>query len=145
MLKFTTTVALLFGIYQVAQNVIVVTASLVSSVVVDEEPNTIISEVREQLKQAENGSLVDVAVGSTFLSTLVAAVTAAELVDTLNGDGPFTVFGTSLYSLHLHLVVSFLFISHVHIMHFVCCIDYSNHLVNYRYHHHHHHHCSSNK
>ena len=99
MLKFTTTVALLFGIYQAAQNVIVVTASLVSSVVVDEEPNTIISEVREQLKQAENGSLVDVAVGSTFLSTLVAAVTAAELVDALNGDGPFTVFGTSLYSM----------------------------------------------
>ena len=125
MLKFTTTVALLFGIYQAAQNVIVVTASLVSSVVVDEEPNTIISEVREQLKQAENGSLVDVAVGSTFLSTLVAAVTAAELVDTLNGDGPFTVFGTSLYSLHLHLVVSFLFISHVHIMHLLFVVSIS--------------------
>ena len=26
------------------------------------------------------------------LSTLVAAVTAAGLVDTLNGDGPFTIF-----------------------------------------------------
>ena len=137
--------ALLFGIYQAAQNVIVVTASVVSSVVV-EEPKTIIAEVREQLKQAEaaEGTIVDVAVGNEDFSTLVAAVTAAELVDTLNGDGPFTVFGTSLYSLHLHLVVSFLFISHVHIMHFVCCIDYSNHLVNYRYHHHHHH-CSSNK
>ena len=101
MLKFTTTVALLFGIYQAAQNVIVVTASLVSSVVVDEEPNTIISEVREQLKQAEaaEGTIVDVAVGNEDFSTLVAAVTAAELVDALNGDGPFTVFGTSLYSM----------------------------------------------
>ena len=100
MLKFTTTVALLFGIYQAAQNVIVVTASVVSSVVV-EEPKTIISEVREQLKQAEaaEGTIVDVAVGNEDFSTLVAAVTAAELVDALNGDGPFTVFGTSLYSM----------------------------------------------
>ena len=100
MLKFTTTLSLLFGIYQAAQNVIVVTASVVSSVVV-EEPKTIISEVREQLKQAEaaEGTIVDVAVGNEDFSTLVAAVTAAELVDALNGDGPFTVFGTSLYSL----------------------------------------------
>ena len=100
MLKFTTTLALLFGIYQAAQNVIVVTASVVSSVVV-EEPKTIISEVREQLKQAEaaEGTIVDVAVGNEDFSTLVAAVTAAELVDALNGDGPFTVFGTSLYSM----------------------------------------------
>ena len=100
MLKFTTTLALLFGIYQAAQNVIVVTASVVSSVVV-EEPKTIIAEVREQLKQAEaaEGTIVDVAVGNEDFSTLVAAVTAAELVDALNGDGPFTVFGTSLYSI----------------------------------------------
>ena len=100
MLKFTTTLAFLFGIYQAAQNVIVVTASVVSSVVV-EEPKTIISEVREQLKQAEaaEGTIVDVAVGNEDFITLVAAVTAAELVDALNGDGPFTVFGTSLYSM----------------------------------------------
>ena len=100
MLKFTTTLAFLFGIYQAAQNVIVVTASVVSSVVV-EEPKSIISEVREQLKQAEaaEGTIVDVAVGNEDFSTLVAAVTAAELVDALNGDGPFTVFGTSLYSM----------------------------------------------
>ena len=100
MLKFTTTLAFLFGIYQAAQNVIVVTASVVSSVVV-EEPKTIIAEVREQLKQAEaaEGTIVDVAVGNEDFSTLVAAVTAAELVDALNGDGPFTVFGTSLYSM----------------------------------------------
>ena len=100
MLKFTTTLALLFGIYQAAQNVIVVTASVVSSVVV-EEPKTIIAEVREQLKQAEaaEGTIVDVAVGNEDFITLVAAVTAAELVDALNGDGPFTLFGTSLYSI----------------------------------------------
>lgn len=38
------------------------------------------------------GTIVDVAAGNEDFSTLVTAVTAAELVETLNGDGPFTVF-----------------------------------------------------
>ena len=37
-------------------------------------------------------TVVDVAVGSKDHTTLVAAVTAAGLVDTLKGAGPFTVF-----------------------------------------------------
>lgn len=37
-------------------------------------------------------SIVDLAVATPTLSTLVAAVTAAELVETLEGPGPFTVF-----------------------------------------------------
>ena len=40
----------------------------------------------------ETGTIVAVAAGNDALSTLVAAVTAADLVDTLNSDGPFTVF-----------------------------------------------------
>ncbi|WP_293577231.1 fasciclin domain-containing protein [Phaeobacter sp.] len=36
--------------------------------------------------------IVDTAVGAGDFSTLVAAVQAAGLVDTLKGDGPFTVF-----------------------------------------------------
>lgn len=36
--------------------------------------------------------IVDTAVANEQFSTLVAAVTAAGLVDTLKGDGPFTVF-----------------------------------------------------
>ncbi|MPW35407.1 fasciclin domain-containing protein [Vibrio sp. B1Z05] len=36
--------------------------------------------------------IVDVAAGNENFSTLVAAVKAAGLVDTLKGDGPFTVF-----------------------------------------------------
>ena len=36
--------------------------------------------------------IVDVAVGSKAHTTLVAAVKAAELVETLKGKGPFTVF-----------------------------------------------------
>ncbi|GAB2631708.1 fasciclin domain-containing protein [Belliella aquatica] len=45
-------------------------------VVVEEAPNTV----------------VDIAVGSPDHTTLVAAVSAAGLVETLSGDGPFTVF-----------------------------------------------------
>ena len=37
-------------------------------------------------------SIVDIAVGDERFSTLVAAVSAAGLVDTLSGPGPFTVF-----------------------------------------------------
>lgn len=36
--------------------------------------------------------IVDTAVGAGSFKTLVAAVTAAGLVDTLKGEGPFTVF-----------------------------------------------------
>ncbi|MFD0982003.1 fasciclin domain-containing protein [Tropicimonas aquimaris] len=36
--------------------------------------------------------IVDTAVGAGSFETLVAAVTAAGLVDTLKGEGPFTVF-----------------------------------------------------
>ncbi|ABW31300.1 fasciclin domain-containing protein [Acaryochloris marina] len=36
--------------------------------------------------------IVDIAVGSNDFSTLVAAVQAADLVDTLKSPGPFTVF-----------------------------------------------------
>jgi uncharacterized surface protein with fasciclin (FAS1) repeats len=37
-------------------------------------------------------TIVDIAVGDDQFSTLVTAVTAAGLVETLSGDGPFTVF-----------------------------------------------------
>jgi uncharacterized surface protein with fasciclin (FAS1) repeats len=42
--------------------------------------------------QAQNQDIVDVAAGNKDFSTLVAAVKAAGLVDTLKGKGPFTVF-----------------------------------------------------
>jgi uncharacterized surface protein with fasciclin (FAS1) repeats len=38
------------------------------------------------------GTIVDVAVGAGSFETLVAAVQAAGLVETLSGEGPFTVF-----------------------------------------------------
>jgi len=40
----------------------------------------------------EGGTIVDVAVENGSFETLVQALEAAELVETLSGDGPFTVF-----------------------------------------------------
>jgi len=40
----------------------------------------------------EDKTIVALAAETDFLSTLVAAVTAGDLVDVLQGDGPFTVF-----------------------------------------------------
>ncbi len=42
-------------------------------------------------EEEEVGTIVDVAIANDF-TTLVAAVQAADLVDTLSGEGPFTVF-----------------------------------------------------
>ncbi|WP_084438866.1 fasciclin domain-containing protein [Algoriphagus mannitolivorans] len=41
---------------------------------------------------APSNTVVDIAIGSQDHTTLVAAVQAAGLVETLSGDGPFTVF-----------------------------------------------------
>ena len=46
----------------------------------------------EAPKMVEPKDVVDIAIGSTDHTTLVAAVTAAGLVETLKGAGPFTVF-----------------------------------------------------
>ena len=40
----------------------------------------------------ENPSIVDIAAGDDRFSTLVSALTQADLVETLKGEGPFTVF-----------------------------------------------------
>ena len=42
--------------------------------------------------QTEGNDIVDIASSNPDFSTLVAALSAAGLVDTLKGDGPFTVF-----------------------------------------------------
>lgn len=43
-------------------------------------------------EEAAGQSIVDIAVGNPDFSTLVELLTAAELVETLSGEGPFTVF-----------------------------------------------------
>ena len=51
------------------------------------------SEMASEAPAAEEpGTIVDVAAANEDFETLVAAVTAADLVETLSGDGPFTVF-----------------------------------------------------
>lgn len=49
------------------------------------------SALAAPVQQAE-GTIVDIAVADGRFTTLVTALQAAELVDTLNGEGPFTVF-----------------------------------------------------
>jgi len=43
-------------------------------------------------KEKAAGTIVDVAAGNADFETLVAAIKAADLVETLSGEGPFTVF-----------------------------------------------------
>ncbi len=49
-------------------------------------------EAMEEEAMEEAGTIVDVAVENGSFNTLVAAVQAAGLVETLSGEGPFTVF-----------------------------------------------------
>jgi uncharacterized surface protein with fasciclin (FAS1) repeats len=59
-----------------------------------EETETTEEATTEEEAPAEDssGTIVDVAVANGSFETLVAAVQAAGLVDTLSGEGPFTVF-----------------------------------------------------
>jgi uncharacterized surface protein with fasciclin (FAS1) repeats len=50
------------------------------------------AKARETSSAAAQKDIVDTAVGAGSFNTLVAAVKAAGLVDTLKGKGPFTVF-----------------------------------------------------
>lgn len=54
--------------------------------------NTNQSQQTEDATVQESSDIVALAAGTESLSTLVTAVTAGELVETLQGDGPFTVF-----------------------------------------------------
>jgi uncharacterized surface protein with fasciclin (FAS1) repeats len=58
------------------------------------EEETVVEEVVEEVvpEVVETPNIVGVASGNADFSTLVAAVGAAELVETLSGEGPFTVF-----------------------------------------------------
>lgn len=49
-------------------------------------------EVIAEVEKVQTPNIVGVAVGNENFSTLVAAVKAADLVETLSGEGPFTVF-----------------------------------------------------
>jgi uncharacterized surface protein with fasciclin (FAS1) repeats len=57
-----------------------------------EETTTTEAESSEESGSEEAGTIVDVAASQPDFSTLVTAVTEAGLVETLSGEGPFTVF-----------------------------------------------------
>ncbi len=54
--------------------------------------DTVVEEVAGATEMAEAGDIVAVASATEGFSTLVAALTAGGLVETLQGAGPFTVF-----------------------------------------------------
>ena len=56
----------------------------------EEAPVEVVEEAVPEVVETPN--IVGVASGNADFSTLVAAVGAAELVETLSGEGPFTVF-----------------------------------------------------
>lgn len=60
----------------------------------DEVANVDSSQVADQSESQaqEQATIVELAQATPELSTLVTTVVAADLVDTLNSDGPFTVF-----------------------------------------------------
>lgn len=54
--------------------------------------NTAMADAPAMDNAAPTGTIVELAGGTADLSTLVSAVTAADLGETLSGAGPFTVF-----------------------------------------------------
>lgn len=56
------------------------------------EPTAAPTEAPATEAPAATGTIVDIAAGDENFKTLVAAVQAAGLAETLSGDGPFTVF-----------------------------------------------------
>jgi uncharacterized surface protein with fasciclin (FAS1) repeats len=64
-------------------------ATTESSAAVEESA---IAEGDEMVGETSPGTIVEVASANPDFSTLVAAVSAAGLVETLSGEGPFTVF-----------------------------------------------------
>ena len=54
--------------------------------------DAVIMPAMDEATTQEDNTIVDIAVADGRFTTLVAALEAAELVETLNGEGPFTVF-----------------------------------------------------
>ena len=71
---------------------IAVVMALTLSACGSDKEETVEAVAEETTEATTVGTIVDVASGAGNFGTLVAAVTAAELVETLSGEGPFTVF-----------------------------------------------------
>lgn len=71
--------------------VILATLTLLVATATAAEPCPL-SKAKQASHPVKSPDIVDTAVAAGSFNTLVAAVKAAGLVDTLKGDGPFTVF-----------------------------------------------------
>ena len=71
---------------------VVAMAATLSSATAGECPLSKKAVKVQAVKLAEKKDIVDTAVGAKSFTTLVAAVKAAGLVETLKSKGPFTVF-----------------------------------------------------
>lgn len=58
----------------------------------DQQNDSAMTENNDDVVEQPSQDVVDAAIATDSLSTLVTAVQAAGLVDTLKGEGPFTVF-----------------------------------------------------
>lgn len=58
----------------------------------DEAQQEVVEEAEKEAEEAMKMDVVDTAVKAGNFTTLVAAINAAELAETLKGPGPFTVF-----------------------------------------------------
>ncbi len=74
---------------------VVLTLSSCSNDATSESATTVASSEAPEVVATVPGDIVQVASSNPGFATLVAAVTAADLVATLQGDGPFTVFAPS--------------------------------------------------
>ncbi|HHP7244095.1 MAG TPA: fasciclin domain-containing protein [Elainellaceae cyanobacterium] len=86
----TLAIALLVG----ASSVLTLSASSLAYTGAEiESSDSLKAELNQEMHISQApGTIVEVASGSDAFETLVQAVQAADLVDTLSGDGPYTVF-----------------------------------------------------
>jgi uncharacterized surface protein with fasciclin (FAS1) repeats len=80
-------------------NKVIVPESCVSAA---DEPAVLPATTTAATAAAAPKNIVDIAVEAGIFNTLVAAVTAAGLAETLSGEGPFTVLGKIFFILFAH-------------------------------------------
>ncbi|SNS10265.1 Uncaracterized surface protein containing fasciclin (FAS1) repeats [Belliella buryatensis] len=81
-----------FGIYTTQTKTIIIMKKLLSFALMVAFFTTTAFTLNNDANNNVDNDIVDLAAQTEFLSTLVAAVQAGDLVGVLKGDGPFTVF-----------------------------------------------------
>ena len=84
--------SLLLGILVMMLSVVLAACSTAAPAEVTEQPEVVEPTAEPEMEEEMPGTIVDIAVADGRFTTLVTAVTAAGLAETLSGEGPFTVF-----------------------------------------------------